>query len=293
MCNGAMYTKILVPLDGSSLAKQILPYARIFAETYGIPMELLRVNDPDIRPPFWPPLPGDEYLKGIAGALPRSLRVDCVEASGKPAAVIVERAKSDPACIIAMATHGLSGARRWLLGSVASKVAHTTTNPLLFIRPAETGEQAGRPKLKTVFVPLDGSGLAEKILPHVITLAKRMKLEVHLVRVYTLPADAYMVGGGVYMQAFAQQGEAMQKEAEDYLAGKVEQLRAEGLDQVISTAIEGDPAGEIIDLALSTPDNLVAMSSHGKSGIAQWVLGSVAEKVIHHSRDPVLVIRPD
>jgi nucleotide-binding universal stress UspA family protein len=157
---------------------------------------------------------------------------------------------------------------------------------------AEAGEQARRPELKIVFVPLDGSGLAEKNLPHVITVAKRMKLEVHLVRVYTLPADAYIVGNGVYMQALAQQREVIQKEAEDYLAGKVEQLRAEGLDQVISTAMEGDPAGEIIDLAQRTPNNLIAMSSHGKSGIAQWVLGSVAEKVIHHSRDPVLVIRP-
>ena len=53
-----MYTKILVPLDGSNLAEQILPYARIFAETYGIPVELLRVNNPDIGTPFWPYLPG-------------------------------------------------------------------------------------------------------------------------------------------------------------------------------------------------------------------------------------------
>jgi nucleotide-binding universal stress UspA family protein len=288
-----VYTKILVPLDGSSLSEQILPYARIFAETYGIPVELLRVNNPDIRPPFWPTLPGREYLQQVAARyLPPSVRIDAVEESGKPAEVIVDRAKGDPACLIAMATHGLSGARRWLLGSVASKVAHTTTNPLVFIRPAEGGEPAMRIELKLVVVPLDGSGLAEKVLPHVITLAKKMKLEVHLVRVYTLPADAYMVGGGVYMPAFEQQREAIKKEAETYLEGKVEELRAEGLDQVISTAIEGDPASEIIDLACKTPNNLVAMSSHGRSGIAQWMLGSVAEKVIHHSRDPVLVIRP-
>jgi nucleotide-binding universal stress UspA family protein len=94
------------------------------------------------------------------------------------------------------------------------------------------------------------------------------------------------------MQALAQQRTVIQKEAEEYLAGKIEQLRADGLDQVVSTAMEGDPAGEIIDLAQRTPNNLIAMSSHGKSGIAQWVLGSVTEKVIHHSRDPVLVIRP-
>jgi nucleotide-binding universal stress UspA family protein len=287
-----MYTKILVPLDGSSLAEQILPYARVFAEAYRIPMELLRVSDPDIRIPFWPPLPGREYLQRIAASLPKSLRVESLEESGKPAEVIVELAKSDPACIIAMATHGMSGVRRWLLGSVASRVAHTTTNPLLFIRPAEAAKQAGPPELKIVFVPLDGSGLAEKILPHVVALARRLKLEVHLVRVYTLPADAYIVGDGVYMQALAQQRTVIQKEAEEYLAGKIEQLRADGLDQVVSTAMEGDPAGEIIDLAQRTPNNLIAMSSHGKSGIAQWVLGSVTEKVIHHSRDPVLVIRP-
>jgi nucleotide-binding universal stress UspA family protein len=288
-----MYTKILVPLDGSNLAEQILPYAAIFAQAYGLAVELLRVNDPDIRTPFWPAVLGSEYLQRIAGeALPSSRRVACVEETGKPAAVIVERAKGDPGCLIAMATHGLSGARRWLMGSVASKVAHTANNPLLFIRPVEASEPAPRIELKIVFVPLDGSGLAEKILPHVVTLAKKMKLEVHLVRVYTLPADSYIVGDGVYMQALAQHKETIQREAETYLEGKVEQLRAEGLDRVISTAIEGDPAAEIIDLGRKTPNNLIAMSSHGSSGIVQWVLGSVTEKVIHHSGDPVLVIRP-
>jgi nucleotide-binding universal stress UspA family protein len=211
---------------------------------------------------------------------------------GKPAEVIVDRAKDDPACLIAMATHGLSGARRWLLGSVASRVVHTTKNPLLFIRPSETEVLATKVELKTVFVPLDGSGLAERVLPHVIQLAKRINLEVQLVRVYSVPPDAYIVGDGVYPQAFVQQKEAIQKEAETYLEGKVEELRAEGVGEVLSTAIGGDPAGEIIDLAQRTPDNMIAMSSHGRSGIAQWVLGSVAEKVIHHSRDPVLVIRP-
>jgi nucleotide-binding universal stress UspA family protein len=288
-----MYSKILVPLDGSSLAEQILPYVRMIADTYGVPVELLRVNDPDRRAEFLPPPTPGEYLKRIAAAsLPASFRVDCIEASGKPAEMIVERAKGDRGCLIAMATHGLSGARRWLLGSVASRVAHTTTNPLLFIRPLEDQQATAQIELKVVFVPLDGSGLAEKILPDVITLARKMNLEVHLVRIYTLPADAYVVGDGVYMQALTQQREAMRAEVETYLEGKVEQLRAEGLDRVLSTAIEGDPAGEIIDLACRTPNNLVAMSSHGRSGIKQWVLGSVAEKVIHHSRDPVLVIRP-
>jgi nucleotide-binding universal stress UspA family protein len=180
-----VYKKILVPLDGSSLSEQILPYARIFAETYGIPVELLRVNDPDIRPPFWPTLPGREYLQQVAARyLPPFVRIDAVEESGKPAEVIVDRAKGDPACLIAMATHGLSGARRWLLGSVASKVAHTTTNPLVFIRPAEGGEPAMRIELNSWWCHwMDQAG--GKVLPHVIALAKKMKLEVHLVRLHS------------------------------------------------------------------------------------------------------------
>jgi nucleotide-binding universal stress UspA family protein len=280
-------------LDGSKFGEQALPYVRTFAEVYRTPIVLLHVKDPDIRVPFWPPLTIDEYLKQASVKyLSPSMTVDHVQEVGKPAEVIVDRAKDDPACLIAMATHGLSGARRWLLGSVASKVVHTTKNPLLFIRPSESEDPATKVELKTVFVPLDGSGLAEKVLPHVIELAKKINLEVQLVRVYSVPPDAYVVGDGVYPQAYAQQREAIQKEAEHYLEGKVEELRADGLREVLSTAIGGDPAGEIIDLAQRTPNNMIAMSSHGRSGIAQWVLGSVAEKVIHHSRDPVLVIRP-
>ena len=256
-----MYTKILVPLDGSKLGEQVLPYVQVFAEIYRIPVVLLHVNDPDIRVPFWPPLTTDEYLEQAAAKyFSPSIHTDHVQEVGKPAEVIVDRARDDPACLIAMATHGLSGARRWLLGSVASRVARTTANPLLFIRPLDTQEPSTAIELKTLFVPLDGSALAEKVLPHVIALAKKIKLEVQLVRVYSLPPDAYVVGDPGYMQALGQQRETIQKEAQAYLEGKVEELRAEGLDQVISTAIGGDPAGEIIDLAQGTPNNLIAMS---------------------------------
>ena len=62
-----MYGKILVPLDGSRISEQILPYACLFADAYGIPVELLRITDPDVRPPFWPTESSGRYLKKIAG----------------------------------------------------------------------------------------------------------------------------------------------------------------------------------------------------------------------------------
>ena len=287
-----MYRKILVPLDGSKLAEQILPLAQSLAQATQASVELLRVNDSEKMAAYAPLLQGGEYLDAVAKKyFSPATRVDKTVELGNPAEVIVDRASSDPACLIAMATHGMSGIRRWLLGSVASKVAQGAANPLLLIRPAERTELIALSELKTIFVPLDGSGLAERALPHAMELAKRMNCEVHLMRVYTLRANAYVLADGVIGQGPAQYREAMQQEAATYLDGKVEELRADGLERVIATAIEGDPASEIIDIDVKTPNSLIVMSTHGRSGVGRWVLGSVAERVIQHSGAPVLLIR--
>jgi len=289
-----MYTKILVPLDGSHLSEQILPYAGLMAEKFHIPVELLRVNDPGAITAFAPPFQGGDYLKKVSQLhFPLSRSVDCVVEMGKPAEVIVERAAANSGTVIAMATHGFSGIQRWLLGSVANKVVRTVKNPVLLVRPAEKGNPLEPIKFKTLLVPLDGSGLAEKVLPHVVALAKVLPLEVNLLRIYSLPVESYVVGDGLYMDVLAQERETIRKTAEEYLQGKTQELQAEGLERVISIALEGDAAGEIIELARRTPDSLVAMSTRGRSGVDRWLLGSVAEKVIQHSQDPVLVIRPE
>ncbi|HSQ12550.1 MAG TPA: universal stress protein [Candidatus Deferrimicrobium sp.] len=286
-----MYKKILVPLDGSKLAERVLPFARRLADSFGAAVELLRVSDPDARPPFSPPQASAQYLKEVSEKyFPASAQVAEVAEVGEPAQVIIDRAKADPACLIAMATHGMSGMRRWLLGSVVAKVVHTAANPLLLVRPAD-GDPSMPVVLNTIFVPLDGSALAEKALPHVIALGKTMNLEVHLMRVYTLPPDAYVVADGVIAQGPAAFRDSIKNEATTYLEGKIDELRASGLERLVATAIEGDAASEIIDIARKTPNNLIAMSTHGRSGVGRWLLGSVAEKVIQHSQDPVLVIR--
>jgi nucleotide-binding universal stress UspA family protein len=288
-----VYQKIVVPLDGSSLAEQILPYARFFAEGCAAPVELLRVNDPDVRPPFWPPLPDRDYLQQVSGRyFPSSLKVAQVEESGKPAGVILSRAKADPNSLIAMTTHGLSGIRRWLLGSVASKVIQSAVNPVLLVRAVEGGRPASELPLKTVFIPLDGSALAEKIFPHIVPLVGKLKLHLNLVRVYDVPVAAYPLPDAVFVETLARQREAIRREAETYLDAKAEELRGEGLEHVSTTVLEGDPAGEIIDIARTTSENMIAMSTHGASGVGRWVLGSIAAKVVQYSGDPVLLIRP-
>ncbi|HYQ96757.1 MAG TPA: universal stress protein, partial [Candidatus Nitrosocosmicus sp.] len=146
-------------------------------------------------------------------------------------------------------------------------------------------------KMDQIFVPLDGSGLAEKTLPHACALTKRLNLEMQLLRVYSLPVDAYVVADGVIAQGPAQYREELARQAQDYLDGKVAGLRAEGFKRVVAIALEGDAASEIIDLGRKAPNSLIAMSTHGRSGIGRWVLGSVAEKIIQHAHNPVLLIR--
>jgi nucleotide-binding universal stress UspA family protein len=286
-----MYNKILVPLDGSKLAEQVLPYAQMLAGAYGASITLLRVTDPDARLPFTENQSASDYLKYTAASL-EPLPIDCVEKVGKPAEVIVDIAKADADCLIAMATHGMTGPRRWLLGSVASKVVQTAANPILLIRVTPDEAPSGPIALKRVIVPLDGSGLAEKVLPYARVLASKLNLDMQLMRTYNLPPDAYLVADGVIDQGPAKYRKNLHEESEKYLEGKVATLRADGFSAASATVIEGDPANEIVDLAASPPQSLIAMSTHGRSGLGRWALGSVAEKVVQHSRAPVLLIRP-
>ena len=285
-----MFNKILVPLDGSKLAEQVLPYARWLAAAYGASITLVRVTDPEARLPFTANQSVSDYLKYTAASL-APLPVESVEKIGKPAEVIVDTAKGDADCLIAMATHGMTGPRRWLLGSVASKVVQTADNPILLIRVTQDAAPLGPFALRRVIVPLDGSGLAEKVLPYVRVLASKLKLDMQLVRTYSLPPDAYVVADGVIAQGPAQYRKNLHEESEKYLDGKVASLQADGFTAVSATVIEGDAASELIDLAAEPPQSLIAMSTHGRSGLGRWVLGSVAEKVVQHSLAPVLLIR--
>jgi len=298
-----MYSKLLVPLDGSRLSEGILPFARTLASASKIPVELLHVIDPDTivasaDPPvgrFFDTVEADlertssDYLKSVAASFPCSLTVHRSVEIGKPADVIVDRAASHRGTLIAMSTHGRSGIERWFLGSVADKVLHASANPLLLVRATPKSKTSDVAMLKTILVPLDGSPLAELVLPHVAEVAKAMKLEVVLLRVYSVPVQTYTGEG--FAPDYTQLTESIREETKSYLEGKVEQLQGEGLDRVSYVMLGGEAAGEVIDMARETPDSLMAMCTHGRSGVERWVLGSVTDRVVRHGGDPVLVIR--
>ena len=147
---------------------------------------------------------------------------------------------------------------------------------------------------KTILVPLDGSELAELVLPHVEMLAKAgaEPAEVVLLRVCE---SARMVMGG-YGEAVGQMvvlteqaAAACKEDAEEYLAAMEKRLKEKGL-KVRAVLLDGDAANEILDYAVNNPVDLIAMGSHGRSGIRRWAYGSVASKVLRGIATPILVV---
>ena len=118
-----------------------------------------------------------------------------------------------------------------------------------------------------------------------------MNLEVVLLRVWSLPATAYFGSADHETPNLKRIAEEITAEAKSYLERKAQQLKREGLVTVSRVLLQANAAHEIIKLARQTPDSLIAMSTHGRSGLGRWVLGSVTERVVRYSENPVLVIR--
>lgn len=298
-----MYDAILVPLDGSRTAEKVLPYARYLAGKFKVPVELLAVVDvveiashmTSEKVHFLDTIIEDAvqhsttYLRGVATTI-AGTNVRCSVEKGRAEDTIIEKAATDKTMLITMATHGRSGLNRFLLGSIAEKVLRGTVNPLLLIRPGDEKSE-GEAMLKSIIVPLDGSELAEAVLPIVADMAKKLDLEIELFRTYHVPYNVYSGDEGLYAVNYEELLAGLRDEAVEYLEKKAADLKRLGVAKVQCVTKEGLAADEIISLGRKTPDNLIAMSSHGRSGVRRWVLGSVTEMVVRHSGDPVLVIR--
>lgn len=134
-----------------------------------------------------------------------------------------------------------------------------------------------------ILVPLDGSGLAAKILPQVVDLAKTQNARVTLL--YVFDAALLASTSAMMQQAIAQEN----KLCEVFLGQAAKDLEAQGVKTSFA-CVEGSPAREIIAYADANDMDLIAMATHGKGEVA-WVLGSVAEKVVSHATVPVLLFR--
>ncbi len=302
-----VYKKMLVPLDGSELAELVFTYAKELAGRLGIDVILFHVCAPDesgllpMRRAYIESSvetirrQSEELLKKSgAKAGSRAIEVRGEVVTGYPAEEIIRYAEGNDVDLILMATHGRSGIKRWTMGSVADKVLRASRIPVWLVR-AELPKEIVYDQLpaRKILVLLDGSELAESVLPHVEAVAKQQGSG--LVEVVLLTVCEPMLLPSYYPATLPLSWDdhmtRCKREDEDYLCKIEKRLRDVGLT-VRSEVLVGKPADAIVDYVSKNPVSLIIMSTHGRSGLGRWVFGSVAERVLLGVTSPILLIRP-
>jgi nucleotide-binding universal stress UspA family protein len=288
-----MWQKILVPLDGSDLAELALPYAEELAAAFNSEVVLAYVSEAaESQYRHMHQLYVEEVARRMGD---RIKKVNPLVLSGKPAEEIISYVEKNDVSLVIMTSHGRSGITAWATGSVASKVLHATWVPLLLIRAAKPRQRAPRKRLlNRILLPLDGSEAGEAAVPYIGELMSRLESEVILFGVVSVGQHIRTVGGLDYIHYPEEQLELVKKEAREYLNKVYRRLkRRKGTVRVELKVGDkaGDIAREIINYAEEKRVNLIAISSHGHSGIERWVFGSIANRVLQASNLPVLVVR--
>jgi nucleotide-binding universal stress UspA family protein len=309
---------ILVPLDGSREAEAVLPFIPTLARTLAARVELLRVvpdqfsevpvlhdlaasygvgEETVVEQPALPSLDtrrrhaeGD-HLGTLIDLRAHGLDVELVVETGHPAEVILARATTTQATLIAMATHGYSGLRRWALGSVTDKVVHAATTPVFVVR--STAERMHKPVIQRILLPIDASAFSRKALPIAVRLAVASAAQLLLVHVLEPPAvfanaDPYLAVD--LAASYADPANETRQRADDALRMLAEQLQTEHQLEVRYEIRTGLAAHQIIAAAAHHKSDLVVMATHGYSGLQRWALGSVADKVLHACPQPLILV---
>ena len=265
--------RILVASDGSPESEGVFAAA----------MPFVRKDDPEVSVLHVLEGPEESFTPParVAKAC-RVLRTFGVKAhleirEGKPAEEILRLSKERGIDLVVLSTHGRRGIRRVLMGSVTEEVLRRSESPVLVTRPGLTAGDWTR-----IVVPLDGSPRGEAILEEVVPLARKFRTSVELVRAAMPPVT--MSGLGEIP------GPVLRDDPMPYLLQVQKRLRSMGVEASV-TGLEGRAASEIVRHAAEGQAALLCLSTHGRSGFARVLLGSVAEDVVRNAPCPVLLRR--
>ncbi len=313
---------VLIPLDGSALATQALPHARLVARLLAARIVLVHVVlETEIRSllkqevglPAYTGISyttvwqreeelyarlrqqGEGYLHQIADDLAaEGFAVQVDVHFGAPAPCIVASACTHAATMIVMATHGYGGLRRWALGSVTDRVVQSSNVPVLVVRGHRhvLRSPALPPQMTRILVPLDGSQLAEQALPIARMLAETAHADLHLFQA------VFPISGALYPSELLTspdvEPDALHKSicrnATSYLEYVSSTLHHPSYRVSVGTTV-GHPAEAILIEAEQQHADLIVMVTHGYGGLQRWTLGSVTDKVLHATTIPILIIR--
>jgi nucleotide-binding universal stress UspA family protein len=289
------YHKILIPLDGSPLAEQVLAHLGWLATPAQTELCLVSVIESWRYAAAGPEFPLADLITPVRNELQAYLAAQQAKLQaagyavathvieGDAAGVILNLVQTDGIDLVAMSSHGRSGFVRWALGSVAERIIHGAQIPVFLVR--ETTKR--REKLQTILLPLDGSATAEQALPEAQTLALANNAQLLLVQVIQ------KLDEGSQRLLFKDETAAKatfaewRSQAEGYLAGVAARVTAIGVACDYRVVVD-DPDRAIC--AMSNHADLIVMGTHGRSGLARWVYGSVTNKVLRGASCPLLLI---
>ena len=321
-----MFQRILVPLDGSTRAEKAIPLAAHIARASQAQIILLQVVRPLSDYYYGPYLmessmneldriidadltEAKRYLEGIASTFLKGIETTIATDTGPVAERIFATVQSFHIDLVVINSHGYTGFKRWVLGSVAEKVARHAMVPVLVLREHGTSVELHPYNESTarVLVPLDGSLTAKAALIPAANLAAALsapnKGALHLVRIVPLVA----VRRGIETLEPDTKEHLMQK-AKTYLTSVSSHLREGiagelGVTVTWSVALDTDVASALIEKAENGEDaegtgafggcDFIAMSTHGREGLQRWTMGSVTGRVLHASKLPMLIVQPD
>ena len=297
-----MFKRILVPLDGSNLAEQVLPYTRLLAEQFEATLILFHVVEKDSPNAIH----GQHHLKEVAEAKAYLDQIAAQFASEKVtilrdvhevqevgvAQTIKDHAEELQTDLVVLCAHGRGGLRDMIFGSIAQQVIRQGSIPVLFIRPSAVKDLTSNP-ITHILLPLDGSNTHEVAIPVAVDLAARFKARLLLMTVIPTSDTLSMKGaiaGRVSPRATALSLEISAQQAEDYLQRIANDILAQGVP-VSGVVLRGNVQSKLIETIEAEGIDLVVMATHGHNAIdARWE-ASLTPGFLPKTTVPVILVR--
>ncbi|WP_224333494.1 universal stress protein [Haloprofundus halobius] len=297
-----MYDTILVPTDGSEAAATALEHALLMAQATDAAVHVLYVVDsePDDAPveengdvqrrdtlyqygqrTLEAAAERADELVGGGGA--QMVRVETELQVGAPYEAILSYVDEKRVDLVVMGTHGRTGLQRYLLGSVAERVVRLADCPVMAVHEDDAEPAA----YERILVPTDGSDCAEAAAEHAVAVARAFDAEVHALSVVNLVEEGGLFSAGGVDSAFVRRLDQRGQADADVV---VEHAREAGV-RAESGVVHGVPHEEIGTYATENDIDLIAIGTHGRSGLRRYLLGSVTERVLRTVPVPILAVR--
>lgn len=290
-----MYDEILLTTDGTECSANAAEHGIAFAEAFDAAARAITVVDVQsaggvfdaggVTADYVAALKsrGQEMVDDVAALAPSSVTVRTAVLDGRPADAIIEYAEDSGVDLVVLGTHGRTGVRRVLTGSVAERVVRRADPPVLTVRERDEGFDT---TYERILVPTDGSAPARRAVEHGLRIAEVFDATFHAL---------YVVDTGILAPELADHVPetvrfALETEGRTVMK-EIESLARAADVEFVASVTEGVPSDEIVSYAADHDVDLVSMGTHGRTGIDRVLIGSTTERVLRNAPSPVLSVR--